>query len=128
VVDLLLRKNVDVDAKDYDGRTPLSYAAYEGATSIAKLLLDKKADVNAKDKSIGATPLQEALSDDPGLINRRQNQKADIVKLLLRNGADPNSTNHEGFTRLHLAASLGRPDIIQELLERGADPSLRSDS
>jgi ankyrin repeat protein len=43
------------------------YAAFEGRTEIVKMLLDKGADVNAKDK-YGQTALKVAASQDHTLV------------------------------------------------------------
>jgi hypothetical protein len=45
-----------VNQIDNTGATALHYAALYGYTSIARLLINKGADVNAIDASIGATP------------------------------------------------------------------------
>ena len=50
----------------------------------------------------------------------------DVVQLLLDKGADPNKTDHDGWTPLHEAASSGHTNVFQLLLERGADP-IKSD-
>ena len=48
---------VDVDSKDSNDRTPLSWASKNGVEVIVKLLLDAgKVDVDSKD-SIGRIPL-----------------------------------------------------------------------
>ncbi|KPL20242.1 MAG: hypothetical protein AMJ75_12065, partial [Phycisphaerae bacterium SM1_79] len=44
----LLSESANVNAKDYQNRTPLMWAAYNGHTEVIKLLLEKNADVNAK--------------------------------------------------------------------------------
>jgi ankyrin repeat protein len=84
-----------------DGATPLHSAAesfgpcYENNKVIEYmlLLLEKGADVNAKD-NCGNTPLHIACHS----ISR---QKFDTVKFLLRNGSRVNETNDRGQTCLH---------------------------
>lgn len=57
---LLISRAVDLDARDEDmGRTALSFAAAYGRTDVARLLIEKGADVNAKDAE-GWTPLKWA--------------------------------------------------------------------
>jgi len=60
IVELLLDKGADVNAKEEVGWTPLHYAAAMSHKAIAELLLDKGADVNAKDDG-GDTPLDVAM-------------------------------------------------------------------
>lgn len=47
----------------------------------------------------------------------------EIVEDLLKLGADPNATNKEGTTLLHLALALDRKDIAILLVEYGAVPT-----
>ena len=47
-MNLLLDNNADVESKDDDGQTPLSWAAENGHETVVKLLLDKNADVESK--------------------------------------------------------------------------------
>ena len=58
-----LAAGVDVNAKTWDGMTPLHYAALTGRKEIAELLISKGADVNAKDDD-GKTPLNWAVDED----------------------------------------------------------------
>ena len=43
------------------------------------------------------------------------------TEFLLRNGADPNSTNNFNETPLLLACRLGYPSVVHFLLQNGAD-------
>lgn len=48
-----------------------------------------------------------------------QNNASEVLEVL-RAGADPNSTDKQGFTPLHLAAQEGAVDTLKLLLENGA--------
>ncbi|KAK0466743.1 ankyrin repeat-containing domain protein [Desarmillaria tabescens] len=76
---VLLRSDVNVNAQDMYGTTPLSFAAQSGRLAIAKMILDvddASVDINDQD---GRAPLSYAV----------QYGHADIVQLLLgRNGTD----------------------------------------
>jgi ankyrin repeat protein len=55
----LISQGVDVDSRDNQKRTALHWAAENGYTNLAKLLLDAGADINVKDKwSGGNTPIE----------------------------------------------------------------------
>lgn len=49
-VEELLRSGVDVDSIDLDGRTALHISACEGQGEVVRLLLDWKANINARDR------------------------------------------------------------------------------
>ena len=73
-----LDAGTDVNAKNDNGWTPLHYAAPEGRTEIAELVIAKGSEVNAKTKSgrrdvDGDTPLDLA-------INRKRTEIADLLR------------------------------------------------
>ena len=76
VVQLLLSKGAEVNAKMRWGETPLHVAAEKGHTHVANLLIVKGAEVNAKTLE-GSTPL---------LLAKKTDRK-DTVELLLKYGA-----------------------------------------
>jgi ankyrin repeat protein len=93
----------------------LHFAAEEGRTDVAKLLLARKADVNAGN-NINATPLHLAAL----------NGHNDVAKLLLACGADVNSQESKfGQTPLHFAAERGHTDVV-EMLRRHHEMLSRS--
>jgi len=92
------------------GETPLSWAATNGHEAVAKLLLEKGADLESKSKN-GYTPLSQAAF---------KGHEA-VTKLLLEKGADLESKSKNGCTPLWQAASKGHEAVAKLLLEKGAD-------
>ena len=77
---------------------------------VIELLSEKMADVNLVDK-YGMTALHVAVS-----CLKAGAHKADIVKLLLRNGANVHAKNWQGEVALSLAATIGDQATIKLLL------------
>ena len=53
---------------------------------------------------------------------------ANVVELLLDNGAKPNMANIEGDNPLIMAAYYGHKDVLQLLLTRGAEPNITNEA
>src|SRR5215475_678312 len=103
-----------VNGKDAGGSTALHHAAGYGPVGNLQLLIDKGADVNAKNRR-GSTPLHWAIHDEAK------------VRLLLSKGANVNAKQAQGRAPLYLAAMLGKSVPTMRLLfTRGADPNLAS--
>ena len=73
-------------------------------------LLDKGAEINAKDKR-GKTPLHYACE--------KGNPKA--VRMLIDAGADIHVVNNNKNTPLHLACGKGSPETVRMMIDAGAD-------
>lgn len=132
-VKTLLDKGVSPNAKDNDGRTPLTEAAYRGYTEIAKMLIDHGADLFAK-KRDGETPITMAAGhQDIAQLIKRDLELADVarkgdekaVKEMLDKGAYVNVRDPEGRTPLTEAAWEGHVEVVKLLLERGANANAR---
>jgi len=120
---MLDMKSIDVEAKiggKEDGRTCLMTAALHGHLDICRLLIEKGAQVKAKDRS-GYTPLHYAA----------EKGRIEIVRLLCDLGADVEARITEwprGSRPLHMAAAYGHISIMKELIEvRNADINVRDD-
>jgi hypothetical protein len=83
----------------------LYYAVFGGDLKEVRKLLDKGADVNAKDDVIGSTPLHWAVIKG----------NLDIVKLLVERGADLNARDRYGKTPLDIAKEEKHWDIADFL-------------
>jgi len=90
------------------GYTPLMLASANDAQALAQALLNKGADVNAKNSG-GVTALMMAAA----------NGRADMVSLLVKAGADVKAQTERGETALSIARDKGDQKVIKLL---GAGP------
>ena len=110
MVRLLLDSGADVKHPANSGAL-VGFAAATGSTEIAQMLLDHGAPIGGRDNN-GRTALFSA--HDP-----------QMVQFLIAHGADPNVTDVDGNTPLHMAG--GRQDVIAALLAAGAKPGIAND-
>jgi len=102
-----------LEAKDSDGNTPLiSACGGPPVNTAADYLIDKGADINARNKS-GGSPVYFAL------------RNLDLMQRLIAKGADINVRAYGGLTPLHQAASAGNLKVAQLLIDHGADLNTR---
>ena len=145
---LLYHNGTDMNVRGDDNQTALFFATCYGDLEMVQVLLDYKADPNARDcrasnlmcdASGGTTFDVDRLLREPvvfsinsgrtPLIVAVLNRRIDIVRMLLEHGANVGSQDNAGSTALHMAAlaSKVRPgdkksvDMIRMLLEHGAD-------
>lgn len=119
VVELLLDAGEDVDSVAEDGTVPLvsligsKHVNREDMEKICKLLIARKANVNAARVSDGATALLMAAQDG----------YEGVAKALIDAGADVNarSTRCSGWTTLHYASHGNHVSLAKLLLEKGAN-------
>ena len=128
IVQLLIEYNANVNIKTnpqgdrvqrkfQGGRTALHWAAQKGHEKVAHMLIDSKADINAKNDT-NRTPLQEAIMNIHTSLG--------IARLLLKQGASVTIYDDEGWTLLHQAAEggnagQGNAEIINALIDKGCD-------
>src|ERR1700682_304739 len=88
----LLNSGIDPNFRDPLGATLLHDAAWNGNEQVAELLLEYRADANARHLEAGSPPLSfTVIKDHP-----------EMGSLLLAHGADVKLTYGSGATALHL--------------------------
>lgn len=96
----------------------LYIAARSRNIEVVRILIKAGGNINDKVNYAVCSPLAAAISTE----------NSDIVKLLLNEGADPNSEEPGGETRawscLMHASYLGHYEIVKMLLDAGADPNI----
>ena len=107
VVNFLISKGADVNAKNKKGWTALLFAASQNTSDVVKLLLDNGADINAKNKD-GNNAIICALEHAP-----RENVSS-VVNVLVRYGADKNAVSKNGRKAInYIKNALSDNDFIK---------------
>lgn len=107
---MLVSRGARVNAKTWDGVTPLMYAAQNGFPDVAKFLIDHGADVNAVPDN-GMT----------ALISVSKTGDYEIAKMLVDSGALVDARDYNGLSALMYASAYNFPGIIGLCLDHGAD-------
>jgi cytohesin len=116
MVELFVTNNADINAHGVWGYTALHFAASRGDAKMVEFLVKHKADVNARSND-GLTPIILAI------------RSAEVIKLLLANGADINA---HGGRNTALSQAVGNPQsvgagVVELLLTNGADVTISED-
>ncbi|XP_078401038.1 uncharacterized protein LOC144682522 [Cetorhinus maximus] len=142
-VQTLLEYKSPLDSRGYDGRTALCSAALEGHKEVVKLLLSKGAGVDIKDAdgrpllyllALDSQMNMMQLLLDEGAANLESRDldgrtvlhvcswhgNLELVKLLVKYGAEVNALDNDRRSALHSAAWQGHSPVVQFLIESGA--------
>ena len=147
-INALLQVGVNPNRTDYNEETPLHIAVFYGHTDAINALLKAGANPNYNNKKIIFTPLCLAASINGNCVAVRMFLEAEpvetnfmnhvgaslhyamlsndpeIIKTLLKAGANPNFPYHNGGTPLHTLISCNRnEESVRMLLNAGADPN-----
>ena len=142
--------SVNVDDGDHRGSTPLMYCSLKGYTPVARVLLDKGADVSRTDvegfsamhvaaqsghlevvkllmKASRASLDAKMCDGSTPLHLSSQKGNCEVIRTLIKAGANINSRTQFGATPLYLATEERQLLAIKELLRAGADPRVVAD-
>ncbi len=107
-----------LEAKDNIEQTPLMFACRNLQLEVANYLVDKGANVNARNK-YGLSVLCYAMNEDHKSIQ--------LVKRLIEHGADVKMWEGDYAAPIHSAVSNNNPEAVKLLIKHGANPNINSD-
>ena len=110
LLEWMLAKGANPNARDGDGRTPLYLANVESAP----VLLRHQADLGLTDRQ-GNTALHIAAEASRGMC-----------RLLVQAGVPVNARNISGLTPLHFAVLAGKVPVVEQLVDLGADVNAKT--
>lgn len=147
IIVLLLKWGADIEQRAEDGTTALMLSAHRAKPAATRLLLENGANPDSR-RNDGATALWVASESGnrniveillchgasiemkggklqyPSLTRAAQQGHSEVVRALLDNGADVESSNSDGVTALVEAAWVNKANrikVARVLLDRGAD-------
>jgi ankyrin repeat protein len=141
----LVKRGVDINAVQNDGRTAYAMAFLSGQTGVAELLAANGADssLSSLDRFVGecATASEDKLKQmvtalpdlksEPGsermLADLAISHRTSAVRALLSAGADVDSRGESGATALHWSCWHGYSDTVKLLLEAGASLTIQDE-
>lgn len=106
--EMIIQSPALANASDDEGFTALHIAALSGNTPIVVLLLNHGADIEAKDRVNGLTPLHFAGNPQ-------------VASLLISHGANIEAVGLAGETPLYMALWEGHPDVVSLLCSNKKD-------
>ncbi len=116
LIEYLIEKGCDINAHNSNGSTPLNDAALSGNLRTVELMVDNGAKINTKDclaegcNKVDGSPLHNSVWRNP-----------EIVKYLIKQGANVNAVNQNGQTPLHISTFGRCIECVRVLVEGGAD-------
>nr|XP_031531485.1 ankyrin repeat and SOCS box protein 3 isoform X3 [Vicugna pacos] len=111
IVQILLEAGADPNATTLEETTPLFLAVENGQIDVLRLLLRYGANVNGSHSMCGWNALHQATFQE----------NAEIIKLLLKKGANKECQDDFGITPLFVAAQYGKLESLSILISSGAN-------
>ncbi len=106
LIQFLIEKGADLNARDREGTSPLDDAVWRGSLDAAAILLAHGARLNEAEVKTGATPINEA-----AYLGRTE-----LVKYLLQFNPDLAIADNRGYTPLENAVRKGKEEAALLLL------------
>lgn len=122
IVSFLMNIGTNIWSQDEEGETLLHKAVFNHHLEVVTEVLDEekllipptKGGLTTVEDRLGETPLHELSKKNP---ENDEFKHISILKALLESGADPEATNQQGETFLHVVSYYGRLDLLKTLLK-----------
>lgn len=111
VLDAYIKQGLDLDCRDYLGRTPFHVACFKGHNYLIDELVRNSADIRARDK-FNRTPLHYAVE---------YSQYTPVSYLIRKDPSLIGLVDDNNCNSLHYAAKIGNPGIWGKLVEVYSD-------
>ncbi len=92
--------------------------SHSGNLKVVKYLVEKKADINAKETNENTVLMMAC-----GVYDNLE-----LIKYLIENGSDINSRNIDNWTALMNASFIGQVEIVKYLIGKGADINVKNNT
>lgn len=130
-IDFCVNKRLDIDKKNFAGRTPLALALENPDTLVVAEIAASLVLAGAEEVDCDAKYFEYALAQRNLSIRMNDGQTplhlaaiyghSGIAQYLLKNGADTSAQDISGTTPLHEAVRYGNVEIISKLISSGAN-------
>jgi uncharacterized protein len=112
----IIDSEVNINAHDSYGNTPLIEACIKANPIIVRELLNAGANPNIRNYD-NETPLMRVVGESP--------YRLEVCRELVQAGTDINAQDNDGRTALMNAANIGSPSSVKLLLDMGASRSIQ---
>ncbi|XP_050514130.1 ankyrin-3-like [Diabrotica virgifera virgifera] len=118
IINILIRKGSNLDAKRGDGETPLQICVRQGNLSAARRLIESGARSYLERGVSGNSPMHLAV---------QYNQK-EMLEYFFKMGISADFQTVRGYSLLHEAVECGKPQMVEFLLQNGANTESKMNS
>ncbi|CAF1165302.1 unnamed protein product [Adineta ricciae] len=104
--------------------SPLIIACFEGDIDIIKLFIEHGADPNQTESEHHLTPIHVLCDAEYHGQSLRQKDRAELIRLLVKHGAQVNHLDRSSMAPIHKAVIHDRPECVEALMDSRADPNV----
>lgn len=119
IIKLLIENKADISQPNDSGYTPMIICAMNGEMDIMKMLVEKNASVNEKDKEDITVFAHAVMFAGRNLKSKEINLKYEMIDFLIEKGANIHYSNINNQSALFLAAHNGYLDMVKYCVEHG---------
>ena len=120
---LLEESNPNLELSDNENWTPLLQCADQGMWQIAKMLIERGANLEARSSETNIWGWRKFMKATALLI-ALESPHTEMVKVLCEAGADLNVQNVDHEMPIHMAVRVGNLGMVKAVMARGVDPNV----